>query len=1085
MLDISFLNKYLKNFAESIVKRLSFWYNLRDYNNRGVILDELDREQKETKQKSLIFTKETFGVVLILFSTLSLVCLITRESVFSDLGQYVNAFLLGCFGYFAYAVCFYLFLLGILLVSGKKINLSKKRKALITLLIFSIVLILQVETITSDKIEFGEYLLLCYEMGAGGVSTACAGGLFTGLSSYFLCKLLTDVGCYVMLGLAIALLTFALVKGFMKSLGEKKKEPQRFRSSYVEETETTTDGTEQEFVESEHMSDGQSQVSQPSQNANQNARQRLFINSPESFAFKNKREIQKDTGASPIRLEFSEGGLNVVRTENAKNNTIKKDDDYKKKIEYIKTPTIIDMEKYSSTNYYGDSFGTSSQTSTTVSDYISPSNAQNNAQNNTEIPFIEHDNGAKQDNDDSAEARAMAFEERYLDGGLNVTQVDEVEPTESIEQQNTYVQESPYSFTEPKNEEKPIVEKAPEMTSRASRFDFNSIEKEDNDPPMIEVDGDDSGIAEFSNGNNFVSEFVEDEHANDEELPQTNLRTNDRLRDVFVSEKEEVESVGYTSRVSADNNMPSETSSRRSFMFEEVKKPEPKPEVAPPPKPAPPINREYFRPPLDLLESYAQPFSADQENHEERKAIIKRTLEEFRIDVVPHGHVQGPSITRYEIMMPAGVSVKSVLKYDDDLKMRLSAKNGVRIEAPIPGKNLVGIEVANNVPVTVGLKEVLEGLTDKKDKSGSLMFAIGKDVVGNSISDDLAKGPHFLVAGSTGSGKSVSLHIMLVSMIMRYSPEELRLVLVDPKSVEFVKYKHLPHLLVDEIITEPKRALSLLQWAYDETNRRNELFTSCGGYVSNIDDYNSTIASDTVPKLPRIVFVIDELADLMEACKKDLEIAIRRIAAKSRSAGIHLVLATQRPSVDVITGTIKTNLPARIALKVINFNDSQTILGMGGAEKLLGKGDMLYKNSNMSDYTRYQGAFISNREIYNVVEYIKEKNTAYYDDEIMQYVDNATKPAPEEPSSGAEEGGANEEFSEFFLKALWFAVKQGSISISLLQRRFSIGWPRAGSIFDKMEHKGFIAPNEGGKARRVLLTQEEYVARFGPGIEEY
>ena len=216
-----------------------------------------------------------------------------------------------------------------------------------------------------------------------------------------------------------------------------------------------------------------------------------------------------------------------------------------------------------------------------------------------------------------------------------------------------------------------------------------------------------------------------------------------------------------------------------------------------------------------------------------------------------------------------------------------------------------------------------------------------------------------------------------------------------------------------------------------------------------------------------------------------LETAIRKIAAKSRSAGIHLVLATQRPSVDVITGTIKTNLPARIALKVINFNDSQTILGMGGAEKLLGKGDMLYKNSNMSDYSRYQGAFISNREIYNVVEYVKEKNTAYYDDEIMQFVDNATKPAPEETSSSGEEGGNGEEFNDFFLKALWFAVKQGSISISSLQRRFSIGYPRAGSIFDKMEHKGFIAPNEGGKARRVLLSPDEYVARFGPGIEEY
>ena len=320
---------------------------------------------------------------------------------------------------------------------------------------------------------------------------------------------------------------------------------------------------------------------------------------------------------------------------------------------------------------------------------------------------------------------------------------------------------------------------------------------------------------------------------------------------------------------------------------------------------------------------------------------------------------------------------------------------------------------------------------------------------------------------------------------MRYSPEELKLVLVDPKCVEFRKYEHLPHLLVDEIITEPKGALSLLQWAYDETNRRNELFTACGGHISNIDDYNSMIANQQIAKLPRIVFVIDELADLMEACKKDLEARIRMIAAKSRSAGIHLVLATQRPSVDVITGTIKANLPSRIALKVMNYADSQTILNGAGAEKLLGNGDMLYKNSSMGDYERYQGAYISGREISNIVEYIKEKNTAYFDEEIMKFLDNETRPQPEESSASSGEDGGGDEFNDFFLKALWFAVKTGAVSISSLQRRFSIGYPRAGSIFDKMEQKGFISPNEGGRARRVLISPEEYISRFGPGIEEY
>ena len=341
-----------------------------------------------------------------------------------------------------------------------------------------------------------------------------------------------------------------------------------------------------------------------------------------------------------------------------------------------------------------------------------------------------------------------------------------------------------------------------------------------------------------------------------------------------------------------------------------------------------------------------------------------------------------------------------------------------------------------------------------------------------------------MVAGATGSGKSVCLHVMLVSLLMRYSPEELKLVLIDPKSVEFRKYEHLPHLLVDEIITEPKRALALLQWAYDETNRRNDMFTACGGHISNIDDYNSMIANDKIAKLPRIVFVIDELADLMEACKKDLEEKIRKLAAKSRSAGIHLVLATQRPSVDVITGTIKANLPSRIALKVMNFADSQTILAGGGAEKLLGNGDMLYRNSSMADYERYQGAYISGREISNIVEYIKEKNKAYFDDDVKDFLEKETRPQVEETSSHEESGSGNEEYSEQFLKALWFGVKTGSISISSLQRRFSIGYPTAGKIIDKMEYKGFISPNEGSKARKVLMTTDEYISRFGPGIED-
>ena len=1023
-------------------------------------MNGVGRKEQDNKNKSLILTKETLGVVLVLFSTLCLICLITRETLFSTIGQYVNAFLFGCFGFFAYAVILTLLSYGILCISGKALNISTKRKVLFTLFFLVLSLISHVATASPKSLTFSDYVSVCYNMGDNGISSTSAGGIFTGMLAYLICAILTDVGSYVVLGLAISFIGYFLIKDFVKEPSSARKERvKKFKTSFVKEEDLGV----MVAGEKEYPVDGVDFSVQP-------GKQKLFVNNANEFNFKNKREMQKDAqNGNSIKFEFSQGGLAVVKTQSSapQQQPVKpavQADDYKKKLDYIKTPTVIDMEKYSSTSYFGNTY---SQNQTKISDYVSPRQESTvnlfSEQNDQDIPFIEHDTQKTESisGQESAEQRAEMFNERYL----NNQEIDSEEtPFVEIEKPveiNNYEQKEEIPFIQEEvfeEKEQPIV------SSRATRFDFNKtqpVEEEQNDVEDLQEQTFDKTV---------------------EVRPtESNITTNERVRSIFFNdeEKEQAQSVGFTSRVNADNNQ----TSRRSYIFDQPEKKveefvEEKKE-----KVVAPINREYYRPPFDLLESYAQPINAQQENHEERMEIIKRTLEQFKIEAETKGFVQGPSITRYEIMMPAGISVKNILRYDDDLKMRLSAKNGVRIEAPIPGKDLVGIEVANNVKVTVGLKEVMQDLSEKKSKPGALMFALGKDIVGNAISDDLTKGPHYLIAGATGSGKSVALHVMLVSLLMRYSPEELKLVLIDPKCVEFRKYEHLPHLLVDEIITEPKRALALLQWAYDETNRRNDMFTACGGHISNIDDYNSMIANDKIAKLPRIVFVIDELADLMEACKKDLEERIRKIAAKSRSAGIHLVLATQRPSVDVITGTIKANLPSRIALKVMNFADSQTILGGAGAEKLLGNGDMLYRNSSMADYERYQGAYISGREISNIVEYIKEKNTAYFDDDVKDFLEKETRPQVEEAHSMHEEGGS-EEFSEQFLKALWFAVKTGSISISSLQRRFSIGYPTAGKIIDRMEHKGFISPNEGSKARKVLMTTDEYISRFGPGIED-
>ncbi len=1015
-------------------------------------MSDSNKKNKKEKDSSVIFTKETFGVVLVLFATLSLVCLITRDAVFSLPGQWVNAFLFGCFGYFAYAVVLYTAILGVQLIIGKVKLFGFKRTALLTIAFVIAAIITHTITLHGNaSLPYGEYLVRSYNMASGGFATASGGGIVTAVFSYLVISLISEIGTYVVMGLAFATTVFFLVKDVVdgKSVAGKDKKPAKFRSSFVKGKKNGENDGEKE-VEAIEPAIATAPVVTPK--PVENKKQSLFVNNPNDFYLKNKRELLKKGEDAQMKMGFSDKGLGVVTTAQERK-AISEQADLKTKLDYIKTPPEIDLASMRTEIRPQESvskpefFVPKQPSQTAVSDYIGTRAAQAEqepVQNTSgEIPFIEH---APEENiqGDSAAYRAEVF--------------------------------GKYAEVEDITAQAQPIEEEPEVITRAvgsGRIEEIKEETSTEEIPFIE-----------ENFTQEVDDKVSEIIANEPEVTTTTVRS-ERARSILFGDKEEnavqekpVEntrsSLGFTSRAVADGNL---SASRRGESLSRAETPaEEKPK-----KTQPPINRQYFRPPFDLLESYTPPVDMPKENHEERMEIIQRTLEEFHINAVPQSYVQGPSITRYEVMMPAGVSVRKVLAFDDDLKMRLSAKDGVRIEAPIPGKNLVGIEVANTVKTTVGLREILEGSANDKQKSGGLMFALGKDLVGKPIMDDLSKGPHYLVAGATGSGKSVCLNLMIVSLIMRYSPEDLRLILVDPKGVEFVNYEHIPHLMIDEIITEPKKALAVLSWAYTEMERRFAVFRENGaGLVVDIDSYNKEVASKTVPKMPRIVIIIDELADLMETCKKDLESRIRAIAQKARAAGIHLVLATQRPSVDIITGTIKANLPSRIAFKVMNFNDSQTILSEAGAEKLLGNGDMLYKTARMSSTERYQGAYISSREVNNIVSYIKEHNAAYFDDELKDYLDREGRPKQEESAMSMADGGEeNNEFDSYFLKALWLAVNSGGVSISQLQRRFQIGYSRAGGLVDRMETMGFVSANEGSKARRVLLTKEEFIERFG------
>ena len=490
-----------------------------------------------------------------------------------------------------------------------------------------------------------------------------------------------------------------------------------------------------------------------------------------------------------------------------------------------------------------------------------------------------------------------------------------------------------------------------------------------------------------------------------------------------------------------------------------------------------PKPRKYVAPSTDLLKYYPNEDGNSIEEQQQKGRMLEATLESFKIPAKISSIAKGPAFTRYELQMPVGIPVKRVLGFTDDIAMALESKGSIRTEIPIPGKNAFGVEVPNKKIATVSLRDVLESKNFTTSKS-PLTFALGQDIANESRVSRLDKAPHMLVAGSTGSGKSVCLNSMLISWIYKASPDDVRLILIDPKQVEFTPYNGLPHLLIPNVITNTEKALNALSWCIDEMERRYSLFSKYS--VRNIEEYNDTdeVKSGVAEKFAYIVVVVDELADLMSQSKKDFEEKIMRLTQKSRAAGIHLVLATQRPSVDVITGTIKNNLPTRIAFAVSSFADSKTIIGESGAENLLGKGDMLFAPIDAPTPSRIQGCFISNDEIKAVLDFVKENNDAVFDSEIEEKMFNRNQ----NEYGGFESEPTAEVFDPLMKDALRNFIKTNNASVSKLQRIFNIGFNRAGRIVDQMEAAGFVSTKDSKNNRVIFITQQEFEERFGEDL---
>ena len=456
-------------------------------------------------------------------------------------------------------------------------------------------------------------------------------------------------------------------------------------------------------------------------------------------------------------------------------------------------------------------------------------------------------------------------------------------------------------------------------------------------------------------------------------------------------------------------------------------------------------------------------------------ARLQKTLYSFGVSAKVENVTVGPAITRYELKPAEGVRVSKIANLADDIALNLAAET-IRIEAPIPGKQAVGIEVPNKEKEMVGLREVIESEDFKTTKS-KLSVALGKDVAGSPVIANIAKMPHVLIAGSTGSGKSVCINTIITSIVYNAKPSEVKLVMVDPKVVELSVYNGIPHLLIP-VVTDPKKAAGALAWAVQEMDNRYNLFAEKG--VRDLAGYNKALEHENMGQLPQIVVIIDELADLMMVAAKEVEESICRLAQKARAAGMHLVIATQRPSVDVITGLIKANVPSRIAFAVSSQVDSRTILDQVGAEKLLGKGDMLYFPSGAAKPTRVQGAFVSDEEVEQIVDFIKSNGTAVYSQELLDSLENSGKEV--ETSKGTGEQGTEDDTDPFLNDAIDTVVETGQASTSFIQRRFKVGYARAGRIIDQMEEKGVISGYQGSKPREVLWTLEKLAEMKATGL---
>ncbi len=1048
---------------------------------------KLNNKNRDNNNKSsLIFTKETLGTTLLLFSAIIFLMLLTRSTVFAGFGTAICTFMYGTFGYGSYLVLALLAYLGEWLVFGKKIKISLKPALVIVL--SAVVFFLLFHAVSSRNISlasYGGYIAGCYKNAAKGLSGYTFGGVISAILVYPVAKLTTFVGAYVIYSLLIALCGYLLFLVFrhvrpaykggvivngiesdstVKPQTEKKedKEPQIVRTDSDYYYKPSRFGAKHKQP-AEKRAVGQDSIKE--ENTQENLGRKILFENGEFAAESYRRNMIFSDDSyfnHPVQSEsdylssFSSGKKSVTDkpySESYQDEVLNRPASSSPSNYVYGEKPVEKIDGYEQVT--GDVYSVQ-DTSYTVNKPVETDESSLQAVHKEEAEHARTEQEFAQPAQESYENELPAERDEYL----GHTEQDVVEAEAQEED----------SVEEPEQAVQPTQESG--SVNMYNLFNSSSVPRGEQsiEPDITRIS---SRRSERSNANLFDDDTAD----SDDEDDDSNFSAFPYSANLTVDEdepEEESPRVGFTK---ATRTMPSVNQASN------IQAPKVEPQAVQTPvqeeKPKH-VWKKYVHPTLDLLDDYPEHSNVNTGEIEDSKRTIEETLARFKISSEVSNVTIGPAITRYDVIIEDKTKIKHSLNYREAIAMALMKEN---VTAYLNySKGALSIEVPNNARTIVGLKSMLASQKFINSKSNALTFALGKNVEGEVVCPDITKMPHLLVAGTTGSGKSICLSALIVSLLYKYGPEELRFILVDPKQVEFISYDKLPHLMINEIIHDVDKAIKALNWAIKEMERRYGLFkdmTEAGRATKNLDEYNSHLPEGE-EKLPKIVIILDEFGDLMLQAKKDIEGRIIKLVQKARACGIHLILATQRPSVDCITGLIKSNLPTRIGFKVNSFDDARTIFDIGGAEKLLGKGDMYFRSAENPDLTRIQGCFIDTHEVQKVTDYVKEHNETYFEQSVSDFINKVEEETSSSVGGGEETApDGDAKIDDTYIKALYYCVSANQASVSMIQRRFPVGYIKACKIIDWMENMNYITQSEGSKPRKVLMTKEEFVNTYG------